>query len=189
MTAQQRLAQLAGLSSARGSRAARTPFVLLVVLLLGAGMLTLLLLNASVNQGSFELAELKRQTEELTDEQQALQAEVDAFSAPSALADRAGELGLVPGGPPAFLAPDGSVLGDAEPAPAPSKDQGEGLLDDARELSEEASEAGADDTAEETPGGPPRVSPPDSADGAGEGAVSPDDSGFLAEPLDEEDRQ
>jgi hypothetical protein len=29
---------------------------------------------------------------------------------------------MVPGGPPAFLRPDGSVLGDAEPAPAPGEE-------------------------------------------------------------------
>ncbi|GAB3113988.1 hypothetical protein GCM10027160_19000 [Streptomyces calidiresistens] len=119
MTAQQRLARLAGLVPTGSSSAARTPFVLLIVVLLGAGMLALLLLNAALNQGSFELSELRRETSELTDEQQALQAEVDAFSAPDALAERARELGLVPGGPPVFLRPDGGVLGVPEPAPEP----------------------------------------------------------------------
>ncbi|MBB0243993.1 septum formation initiator, partial [Streptomyces alkaliphilus] len=119
MTAQQRLARLAGLVPTGSSSAARTPFVLLIVALLGAGMLALLLLNAALNQGSFELSELRRETSELTDEQQALQAEVDAFSAPDALAERARELGLVPGGPPVFLRPDGGVLGVPEAAPEP----------------------------------------------------------------------
>lgn len=118
--AQQRLTRLAGLVPAGSSSAARTPFVLLVVVLLGAGMLALLLLNASLNEGSFELEELQRRTQELSDERQQLQAEVDAYSAPDALAERARELGMVPGGPPAFLGPGGSVLGDAEPEPAPS---------------------------------------------------------------------
>nr|WP_245880336.1 septum formation initiator family protein [Streptomyces zhaozhouensis] len=104
---------------ARGTTAARTPFVLLVVVLLGTGMVTLLILNASLNQGSFELSELRRETQELTDEQQRLQAEVDAYSAPGALAERAEELGLVPAGPPAFLGEDGALLGDASPTPAP----------------------------------------------------------------------
>jgi cell division protein FtsB len=90
------------------------------VVLLAVGLLGLLFLNASLNQGSFELTELRRETQELSDEQQELQAEVDGYSAPDALAERARELGMVPGGPPAFLAPDGSVLGEPEPAPEPT---------------------------------------------------------------------
>ncbi|THA35886.1 cell division protein FtsL [Streptomyces sp. A1277] len=107
------------------STAARTPFVLLVVLLLGGGLITLLLLNSALNEGSFRLSELKKRTTELTDEQQALQRDVDASSEPDALARRARELGMVPGGSPAFLDPDGTVRGvptKAPPAPvaAPS---------------------------------------------------------------------
>ncbi|WTL28968.1 hypothetical protein OG875_23795 [Streptomyces sp. NBC_01498] len=107
------------------STAARTPFVLLVVVLLGGGLITLLLLNSSLNEGSFTLSELKRKTTDLTDEQQALQRDVDGLSAPDALQRRARELGMVPGGSPAFLHPDGSVSGvpaeaDALPYTAPS---------------------------------------------------------------------
>ncbi|MGP4113120.1 FtsB family cell division protein [Streptomyces sp. 4N509B] len=107
----------------RSTAAARTPFVLLVVALLSTGMLGLLFLNASLNEGSFELGELRRETQELTDEEQELQAEVDAHAAPDALAERARELGLVPGGPPAFLSPDGSILGDPSPAPSPPPEE------------------------------------------------------------------
>ncbi|MDX3232085.1 septum formation initiator family protein [Streptomyces sp. ME19-01-6] len=102
---------------AGGARVARrTPFVLLVVALLGSGLIALLLLNSSLNQGSFELSRLEKQTSELSDERQALQQEVDRLSAPDALERRARELGMVPGGNPAFLNPDGSVSG----APAPA---------------------------------------------------------------------
>ncbi|MFE6762619.1 septum formation initiator family protein [Streptomyces sp. NPDC057689] len=99
------------------STAARTPFVLLVVLLLGGGLITLLLLNSALNEGSFELSELKKRTTELTDEQQALQHDVDASFEPDALARRARELGMVPGGGPAFLNPDGTVRGVPSKAP------------------------------------------------------------------------
>lgn len=122
MTAPQRLARLARLAGyvpTGPSTAARTPFVLLIVALLGTGMLVLLLLNAALNQGSFEQSELRRQTQELVDEQQALQAEVDAYSAPAALAGRAAGLGLVPGGPPVFLNPDGTIVGSPQTAPEP----------------------------------------------------------------------
>lgn len=121
-----RAARLARLLPTTGpSTAARTPFVLLVVLLLGGGLITLLLLNSSLNTGSFRLSELKKQTTDLTDEQQALQRDVDDLSAPDALQRRARELGMVPGGSPAFLNPDGRISGvpskaDALPYAAPS---------------------------------------------------------------------
>ncbi|MFD4174924.1 MULTISPECIES: FtsB family cell division protein [Streptomyces] len=115
-----RAARLARLMPSTGpSTAARTPFVLLVVLLLGGGLITLLLLNSALNEGSFRLSELKRDTTELTDEQQALQRDVDSRSQPDALERRARELGMVPGGSPAFLEPDGTVRGNPTEATAP----------------------------------------------------------------------
>ncbi|MFF1478780.1 septum formation initiator [Streptomyces sp. NPDC058301] len=119
-----RAARLGRLLPAAGARsAARTPFVLLVVVLLGGGLISLLLLNSALNEGSFELSELRRETTELTDEQQALQHDVDGLSAPDALSRRATELGMVPGGSPLFLNPDGTVkgvpaAGAAQPSPA-----------------------------------------------------------------------
>ncbi|MFD5101445.1 FtsB family cell division protein [Streptomyces albidochromogenes] len=106
-----RAARLSRLMPSGPNQAARTPFVLLVVLLLGGGLITLLLLNSSLNEGSFKLSELKKRTTELTDEEQALQQDVDDRSAPGALERRARELGMVPGGSPAFLGPDGTVRG------------------------------------------------------------------------------
>ncbi|MFE9257883.1 septum formation initiator [Streptomyces sp. NPDC006879] len=111
---------LGRLRPAGPATAARTPFVLLVVALLAGGLITLLLLNSALNQGSFQLSRLKRETTSLTDEQQALQRDVDAYSAPDALERRARELGLVPGGSPAFLEASGSVRGSASPAAAPA---------------------------------------------------------------------
>ncbi|MBT2487065.1 hypothetical protein J7E96_00630 [Streptomyces sp. ISL-96] len=106
-----RAARLSRLMPSGPAQAARTPFVLLVVLLLGGGLITLLLLNSSLNEGSFKLSELKKRTTELTDKEQELQQYVDDRSAPGALERRARELGMVPGGSPAFLNPDGSVRG------------------------------------------------------------------------------
>ncbi|GAA3761966.1 hypothetical protein [Streptomyces tremellae] len=121
-----RAARLAGLLPSGSGSAARTPFVLLVVLLLAGGLITLLMLNSSLNEGSFKLSKLKKQTQDLTDEEQALQRDVDDSSAPGALAQRARMLGMVPGGNPAFLQPDGTVLGSptrahALPLPRPSR--------------------------------------------------------------------
>ncbi|NBM18166.1 septum formation initiator family protein [Streptomyces sp. GC420] len=113
-----RAARLSRLLPATGpATAARTPFVLLVVVLLGGGLISLLLLNTSLNRGSFQLDELQKETRELTEEEQSLQQEVDAYSAPEALERRARELGMVPGGSPAFLGPDGTVRGRPSAAP------------------------------------------------------------------------
>jgi cell division protein FtsB len=111
-----RAARLTRLVPARSGSAARTPFVLLIVVLLGSGLIALLLLNSSLNQGSFKLSRLKKETTELTDQQQALQEEVDGYSAPDVLEKRARELGMVPGGSPVFLYPDGTVRGAPSPA-------------------------------------------------------------------------
>ncbi|MCT9084094.1 hypothetical protein, partial [Streptomyces fulvoviolaceus] len=113
-----RAARLARLfpGTAGPGQAARTPFVLLVVLLLGGGLIGLLVLNSALSEGSFKLDDLQKGTKNLTDEEQALQRDVDAYSAPEALQRRARELGMVPGGDPAFLDPDGTVRGVPSPA-------------------------------------------------------------------------
>ncbi|UFR05001.1 septum formation initiator family protein [Streptomyces sp. Go40/10] len=116
-----RAARLARLLPAGRARAARTPFVLLVVVLLGGGLIGLLVLNSALSEGSFELDDLQKQTKNLTDQEQALQRDIDAYSSPDALQRRARELGMVPGGDPAFLGPDGTVKGvpgAAAPEPA-----------------------------------------------------------------------
>ncbi|WP_086565431.1 hypothetical protein [Streptomyces africanus] len=112
-----RAARLAQLFPTGPGQAARTPFVLLVVLLLGGGLIALLVLNSALSEGAFKLDDLQRETKSLTDEEQALQRDIDAYSAPEALQRRAGELGMVPGGDPAFLAPDGTVKGVPSRAP------------------------------------------------------------------------
>ncbi|MFH9348517.1 cell division protein FtsL [Kitasatospora sp. NPDC017646] len=96
----------------------RTPFAVLVVVLLAGGLLGLLALNTALNEGSFELSRLQKQTTKATDEQQSLQLDIDQSSAPDALAKRAGELGMVPAGGMAFLdVPNGGkVIGTPGPA-------------------------------------------------------------------------
>lgn len=108
-----RLARLFPTTGGRGQagQAARTPFVLLVVLLLGGGLIGLLVLNSALSEGSFKLDDLQKETKSLTDQEQALQRDIDSYSAPDALQRRARELGMVPGGDPAFLDPDGTVKG------------------------------------------------------------------------------
>ncbi|MFI2376543.1 septum formation initiator family protein [Streptomyces sp. NPDC018964] len=114
-----RAARLARLLPTGRAQAARTPFVLLVVVLLGGGLIGLLVLNSALSEGAFQLDDIQRETKNLTDEEQALQRDIDAYSAPDALQRRARELGMVPGGDPAFLGPDGKVKGVPGAAHAP----------------------------------------------------------------------
>jgi hypothetical protein len=108
------------------SRAARTPFVLLVLALLGGGLVSLLLINTALSQGAFAVQSLQKANASLTEQQQQLGQSLADAGQPNALASRAVALGMVPGGAPAFLhLPDGKVLGIAKvavalPSPTPS---------------------------------------------------------------------
>jgi hypothetical protein len=97
-------------------KAARGPFLIVVVAMLAAGLLGLLALNTLLAQDAFRLHELQASGKALDEREQALEKEVEALQAPASLAARATALGMVPGGPPAFLRlPDGSLLGQADP--------------------------------------------------------------------------
>ncbi|MFC1435868.1 hypothetical protein ACEZDB_35055 [Streptacidiphilus sp. N1-3] len=100
-----------GRSGVKGRAAGRGPFAALVVLILAGGLIGLLMLNTALNQGSFQLSQLQQRTNSLTDERQGLQQQIAAWSAPDALSARAQQLGMVPGGTPAFLQDNGTVLG------------------------------------------------------------------------------
>jgi hypothetical protein len=99
---------------------ARTAFVALCLLLLGGGLLTLLLVNTAMANGSFRLHDLQATSDQLTDRQEALRQDIAVQAAPARLAARARALGMVPSGSAAFLRlSDGRVLGVAKAAPAP----------------------------------------------------------------------
>lgn len=105
----------------RRSNAAKAPFMAVVVGILAVGLLGLLLLNTVLAQDAFRLHALQVQSRVLADQEQGLQREVELLQAPQSLAARATALGMVPGGPPAFLRlSDGKVLGAAVPGAAPA---------------------------------------------------------------------
>lgn len=112
----------------RRSSAARAPFAVVLVLVLGGGLLGLLVLNTLVAQDSFTLHRLATDSRALQQREQLLASRLEAQQAPAALASRASRLGMVPGGAPVFLRlPDGRVLGKptkgeavAQPASRPS---------------------------------------------------------------------
>jgi cell division protein FtsB len=82
--------------SQRGPAAeSRTRFVFLVVALLGGGLLCLLLVNTILAAGSFKITALQQGNVGLAQREQALQAQIAAEEAPSALAARARALGMV----------------------------------------------------------------------------------------------
>ena len=130
----------------------RSPFVVVVVALLAAGLLGLLVLNTALAQDAFRLHTLKQESRVLEDREQALRREVEALQAPSVLAERAVELGMVQAGPPAFLRlSDGAVLGSTTPAEVPVDPEAAAPAapTDAAEAPEEvAEEAPADEPAE-----------------------------------------
>jgi len=97
------------------------PFVLLVLVLLGASLVGSLLLSTVVAQNSFRLYELSVASSRLDDQEQALRRQVEELEAPGTIASRAAKLGMVPGGDPAFLTvPEGKVLGNPQPGQAPA---------------------------------------------------------------------
>ena len=94
-------------------RAPLAPFVIVAVALVVAGLLALLMLNTLVAEDSFRVRQLEQETTRLREQEQVLLAEVARLDAPAVLARKAvRDLGMVPAGSPAFILPDGKILGD-----------------------------------------------------------------------------
>ena len=105
----------------RRSSAPKTPFAVVLVVVLAGGLLGLLLLNTLVAQQSFALHDLGKQDRQLAQQEQDLTRDVQDLEAPASLASRAAALHMVPSGSPAFLRlSDGKVLGVAQPGVAPA---------------------------------------------------------------------
>ena len=89
-----RLSPESGVQAATGVKISRTPFVFLVVGLLGGGLLCLLLINTILDAGTFQITRLQQDNVALAQQTQALQARIAAEESPSLLAQRAGQLGM-----------------------------------------------------------------------------------------------
>lgn len=121
--AAQRRARLAVVRGG-GSSAPRVPFAALVLTVLALGLVGLLVLNTSLQQGAFYARDLEARALTLSQQREALQLRVAALREPQQVADRAAALGMVPNPSPAFLRlADGEVLGDPSPAGAESAPQ------------------------------------------------------------------
>lgn len=104
----------------RRVRAARMPFVLLVTVVMLGGVVGLLLVNTSMQQGSFRATALEDQAGALSAREQSLQMDLERLRDPQHVAERARRMGMVTAGAPVFLRlSDGKVLGHpAPPDPA-----------------------------------------------------------------------
>jgi cell division protein FtsB len=79
------------------------PFVVLALLVLGAGLAALLGINTVTTQESFQLHQLQQRGQSLTQQEQALRVALLQEQAPNRLADRARRLGMVPAGGAHYL--------------------------------------------------------------------------------------
>ena len=98
------------------------PFVAVLLVLGLVGLLALLFLNTELNKGAFTIKQQKATATKLEQENEQIQQSLNGLNGPGALASKASEMGMVPNPNPAFLAPNGSVLGSptAVPTPTPS---------------------------------------------------------------------
>lgn len=101
----------------------RTPFVLLVMGLLTAGIVGTLWLSTTATADSYRLEQVRQANKALSEREEQLRHQVAAQDSPASLAEAARTLGMVPAGDPARLLvrPDGSVavISGAKPAVVP----------------------------------------------------------------------
>ncbi|MCW2819325.1 MAG: hypothetical protein JWR42_2112 [Marmoricola sp.] len=99
------------------TQAARTPFAVLVLGMLVAGVVGLLMFNTNMQQASFKATALQRQVSTLTAQEQSLSMELDQLRDPQTLARTAKQqLHMVAPATPAFVRlSDGRILGTPTP--------------------------------------------------------------------------
>ncbi len=99
----------------RGTRTgvmSSSTFAIGALAVMSLGLLVLLVLNTALAKGSFRAHELRVQTADLAQREQALRTQIQQASSPVTLSKRAKELGLVPATTPVFIRlSDGKILG------------------------------------------------------------------------------
>ena len=78
------------------ARSSRTPFILLLVGLLGGALVSLLVISTTLAQGAFRITSLQEQNANLAREQQTLTNEVAQAANPAVIAGKAEQLGMRP---------------------------------------------------------------------------------------------
>jgi hypothetical protein len=76
------------------ARSSRTPFILLLVGLLGGALVSLLVISTTLAQGAFRVTSLQEQNANLAREQQTLTNEVAQAGNPAVIAQKAEQLGM-----------------------------------------------------------------------------------------------
>ncbi|MGZ6840061.1 MAG: hypothetical protein ACXVHC_06345 [Frankiaceae bacterium] len=102
-------------ASGQRVRASRAWFLGIVLGLLGAGLVGLLLLNTASAQDAFRLHDLQMRAADLSRQEQSLSLQASVLADPGTLSGRAGQLGMVPGGDPQFLAPGAPLPAGCQP--------------------------------------------------------------------------
>ncbi len=87
----------------RAPTAPRTPFVLLVLGLLGGGLVCLLVINTTLGDASFKISQLQQTGTTLAQQEQTLQREVSTLAAPAQVERQAYQLGMRPQSRVCFL--------------------------------------------------------------------------------------
>ena len=82
--------------TARSLPVARTPFILLVLGLLGAGLICLLVINTTLDASTFEINKLQHDNITQSQREQELQQQVTSEESPSSIEQRAWQLGMRP---------------------------------------------------------------------------------------------
>ena len=72
----------------------RTPFILLLLGLLGGGLVCLLIVNTTLSTAQFNITKLQQQNEQLSQQQQTLQQQIATDEAPGTIEKRAFQLGM-----------------------------------------------------------------------------------------------
>lgn len=151
--------------------ARKGPFVVLLLMLLGAGLLGLLLLNLALMEGSFQETKLRNQAASLADAQQSLAVQADQLSDPAALAAAATRAGMVPGGVPQSLAA-GSPLPPGARVLSREPDSGAVLVIVPAPAGQQAAATGPAPAAAQAPAGTQPATTPASSAGPADGATS-----------------
>ena len=99
------------------NRARRTPFVVVLLAIIGTGLVGLILISTAMQAQTFELAELTTEARDLETTQESLQREVSELESPENLGPLAVAHGMVPSQTPVYLQlSDGTVRGSPKPA-------------------------------------------------------------------------
>ena len=99
------------------NRARRTPFVVVLLAMIGAGLVGLIVLSTYMQSQAFTLDRLQAQARDLQTQQDALEREVSDLESPRNVGLRAVGYGMVPSQTPVYLRlSDGRVIGRPEAA-------------------------------------------------------------------------